>query len=148
MNLIEKLGLENCKAIVDGAPGTTTIFSLANGHYYRPNINPFYPPEKPVWTRIWIDADGHTNSETRFLNPYMPIEIKYLRTAIAKFECDHDWEDITCNGDLERQLICTYCSMQKSVPFELNAKRWTDEDTDHCIDIRNHISPLTGVIER
>lgn len=92
MNLIEKLGLEKCKAIVEGAPETTTIFSLANNHYYRPNTNPFYLPEKPVWTRIWIDADGHTNSETRFLNPYMPIEIKDLRTAIA----DHERTD-TCS---------------------------------------------------
>ena len=107
MNLIEKLGLEKCQAIVDGAPETTTIFSLANNQYYRPNTNPFYPPEKPVWTRIWINADGLVCNETRFLEPYMSIELADLRTAIT-----------------------------------------TNNNTDHCTDIRNHISPLTGVIER
>lgn len=119
MNLIEKLGLENAKAL-DGmlqkhAVPESWKIAVING----------------MWQRSLV---GFTHGD--------------LRIAIAKFECDHDWEDITCNGDLERQLICTYCSMKKSVPFEVNAKQWSDEDTDHCTDIRNHISPLTGVIER
>lgn len=107
MNLIEKLGLEKCKAIVDGAPKWAVSVNLHNGMYY--------------------DLREVSRGDLWLMD---------LRTAIAKFECDHDWEDITCNGDLERQLICTYCSMKKSVPFELNAKQWTDEDTDHCTDIR------------
>ena len=126
MNLIEKLGLEKCKAIVDGAQDSDGLYDLVQNKYIS-----------------WEDSSiGMVFMVDRF------IEISDLRTAIANHECDHDWENITCNGDLERQLICTYCSIKKSVPFELNAKQWADEDTDHCTDIRNHIGPLTGVIER
>lgn len=138
MNLIEKLGLEKCKAIVEGAPTGATDFVLWTGkiRYLNSEINEIYSES----SREWFSANIMVLS--------LMTRLADLRTAIAKFECDHDWEDITCNGDLERQLICTYCSMKKSVPFELNAKQWTDEDTGHCTDIRNHISPLTGVIER
>ena len=138
MNLIEKLGIETCREIVDGAPVGATDYSTEDcviAYYQKTNNVIFWDSEYGMWDEVY------------FMMPELK-SLSDLRTAIAKFECDHDWEDITCNGDLERQLICTYCSMQKSVPFELNAKRWTDEDTDHCTDIRNHISPLTGVIER
>jgi len=67
---------------------------------------------------------------------------------VKQINCDHDWEDISKMDDLERQLICTYCSMKKSEPFELNKHRWSQEDEDSCVDIKNHISPNTKVIER
>ena len=79
MNLIEKLGLGKCKAIVDGAPKWADIFCISSNDYFR--------------------ADGGEIKCCIFLNK--------LRTAIANHE-----------------------------------------RTDHCTDIRNHISPLTGVIER
>ncbi|ENX29649.1 hypothetical protein F891_00666 [Acinetobacter sp. CIP 101966] len=62
-------------------------------------------------------------------------------------ECDHDWENISTVESVERQLICTYCSERKTEPFYVNVKRWSDEETDHCSDIRNHVSPNTKVIE-
>lgn len=37
---------------------------------------------------------------------------------------------------------------KKSEPFDVNVKQWSDEETDHCTDIKNHISPNTKVIER
>lgn len=49
-------------------------------------------------------------------------------TAIAEYECDHDWEDISSMGDVERQLICTCCSMKKSEPFGLNAQQFDGSD--------------------
>ena len=70
------------------------------------------------------------------------------KLTIEQINCDHDWEDISKMDDLERQLICTYCSMKKSEPFELNKHRWSQEDEDSCVDIKNHISPNTKVIER
>ena len=79
MNLIEKLGLEKCKAIVDGAP------DWANG--YCSDLN--------VYT---ASISGNKLDITC---------LAAIRTAIA----DH-------------------------------------EHTDHCTDIRNHISPNTKVIER
>ena len=120
MNLIEKLGLEKCKQVIGGAP------DWANG--FCSDLN------------VYTASISGNNLDITCLAT--------IRTAIADHECDHDWEDISCNGDLERQLICTYCSMKKSVPFGLNAKRWSEEDTDHCTDIRNHISPLMEVSER
>lgn len=78
MNLIEKLGLEKCKAIVDGAP---------------------------EWAKSYcIEAADYWNEESKYR---CCVNVSDLRTAIA----DH-------------------------------------ERTDHCTDIRNHISPLTEVSER
>ena len=62
-------------------------------------------------------------------------------------DCDHDWENISTVESVERQLICTYCPEQKTEPFDVNVKQWSDEETDHCSDIRNHVSPNTKVIE-
>ena len=78
MNLIEKLGLEKCKQIVDGAP------AIAN----------FYIPSKAGYTRMGsVLLDG-------------AISLNDLRTAIA------------------------------------------NHNTDHCTDIKNHISPNTKVIDK
>ena len=83
MNLIEKLGLEKCKAIVDGAPEWSVNFCFSSE----------------------IDGAPYTD-ETEGSCDFC-IYLDQLRTAIA----DH-------------------------------------ERTDHCSDIRNHISPNTKVIER
>lgn len=122
MNLIEKLGLEKCKQIVENH---ATCYMPRIFKYWSESLNDYVLAEK-----------------------YATASVEAIRTAIANHECDHDWEDISCNGDLERQLICTYCSMKKSEPFALNVKRWSEEDTDHCTDIRNHVSPNTKVSER
>ena len=58
MNLIEKLGLEKCKAIVDGAPMWASGYSLQSKDYFSGNI--------------WVES-------TEFY-------IEYLRTAIADHE--------------------------------------------------------------
>ena len=79
MNLIEKLGLEKCQAIVDGAP------EWAQGFCFELSV--YAASSKGVKLDITCLDD--------------------LRTALA----DHD-------------------------------------RIDTCTDIRNHISPLTGVIER
>ena len=79
MNLIENLGLEKCKAIVDGAPMWASGYSIQSRDYFIGSI--------------WVE-------ETEFY-------VDDLRTAIA----DH-------------------------------------ERTDHCTDIRNHISNNTKVTER
>ena len=68
-----------------------------------------------------------------------------LRTAIANHEkCQHEWNETTSNGDVYRFFVCKHCdSTQNYVPF----KDDNPSHFDHCTDIRNHISPLTGVIE-
>ena len=117
MDLIKELGLEKCKAIVDGAPAIANFYLPGNGY-----------------TRMGsILLDG-------------AISLKDLRTAIANHEkCQHDWNETTSNGDAYRFFVCKHCdSTQNYVPF----KDDNPSHFDHCTDIRNHISPLTGVIER
>ena len=71
---------------------------------------------------------------------------KDLQDAIADHEkCQHEWNETTSNGDVYRFFVCKHCdSTQNYVPF----KDDNPSHFDHCTDIRNHISPLTGVIER
>ena len=73
------------------------------------------------------------------------VLITDLRTAIANHEkCQHEWNETTSNGDVYRFFVCKHCdSTQNYVPF----KDDNPSHFDHCTDIRNHISPLTGVIE-
>lgn len=96
MNLIEKLGLEKCKQIVDGAPEGLTHFKLLLGVsiYYQLSSN-----DDADLAGLWID-DGDDSywglssyqnwelllEENRF------ISIADLRTALA----DHDRID-TCS---------------------------------------------------
>jgi hypothetical protein len=99
MNLIEKLGLEKCKAL-DGMLTKHAVpedwkISIINGMWHR-------------------GSTGFTHKD--------------LRTAITDYECDHDWEDISSMGDTERRLICTYCSMKKSEPFGLGAHQFDGRD--------------------
>lgn len=98
MNLIEKLGLEKCRAIVDGAPEDATDYeALFNNINYMQQHNGKWYWFSDVAKEWYLDCMD--NSE-RF-------SLADLRSAIA----DH-------------------------------------ERTDHCTDIRNHISPNTKVSER
>ena len=122
MNLIEELGLEKARAIVDAVPNGGTHFKLSFG------LSIFYllsSGDGADLAGLWID-DGDDSywglSSYKNFELFMPenrfISIEDLRTAIA----------------------------EHGTP--------TNKGTDnlshfnHCTDIRNHISPLTGVIER
>ncbi len=132
MNLIEKLGLEKARVIVDAVPNGGTHFKLSFG------LSIFYllsSGDGADLAGLWID-DGDDSywglSSYKNFELFMPenrfISIEDLRTAIADYECDHDWEDISSMGDVERQLICTYCSMKKFEPFGLNAQQFDGSD--------------------
>ena len=125
MNLIEELGIEKCQAIVSG---------VSDAHFFGCTID----------TAIyWLNQSNEYHS-TPMLFPNMSNQTAYvlddLRTAIAEHEkCQHKWNETTSNGDAYRFFVCKHCdSTQNYVPFE----------ADHCTDIRNHLSPLTQVIER
>ena len=132
MNLIEELGFEKARAIVDAVPNGGTHFKLSFG------LSIFYllsSGDGADLAGLWID-DGDDSywglSSYKNFELFMPenrfISIEDLRTAIADYECDHDWEDISSMGDAERRLICTYCSMKKSEPFGLNAQQFDGSD--------------------
>ena len=119
MNLIEKLGLEKCKAIIDGAPETATDVILDGSQvFYGSGL---------------IALRG---AEQFF-------KLHSIRTAIADHEkCQHEWNETTSNGDAYRFFVCKHCdSTRNFIPLN-------EDITDYCSDIKNHLSPLTKVIER
>ena len=118
MDLIKELGLEKCKAIVDGAPYWAHGFCFDLNVYTASNIG-----DKVNITCLSI-----------------------IRNAIADHEkCQHDWNETTSNGDAYRFFVCKHCdSTQNYVPF----KDDNPSHFDHCSDIGYHISPLTRVIEK
>ena len=73
MNLIEKLGLGKCKAIVDGAPTGATDFVLWTGkiRYLNSEINEIYSES----SREWFSANIMVLS--------LMTRLADLRTAIA-----------------------------------------------------------------
>ena len=101
MNLIEELGIEKARAIVDGALEGRDTYCLDAKDYFK---------QLPIMKRcsVCVDLDD-------------------LRTAIAN-------HDLTVSN-----------SSQNDKQIDLSIKK---DIEDHCTDIRNHISPLTGVIER
>ena len=101
MNLIEKLGIEKARAIVDGALEGRDTYCLDAKDYFK---------QLPIMKRCSVCVD-----------------LDELRTAIA-------------NHDLTVSNLS-----QNDKQIDLSIKK---DIEDHCTDIRNHISPLTGVIER
>ena len=101
MNLIEELGIEKARAIVDGVLEGRDTYCLDVKDYFK---------QLPIRERcsVCVDLDD-------------------LRTAIAN-------HDLTVSN-----------SSQNDKQIDLSIKK---DIEDHCTDIRNHISPLTGVIER
>ncbi|MEG1092446.1 MAG: hypothetical protein RSE38_14005 [Acinetobacter sp.] len=131
MNLIEELGLEKARAIVDAVPNGGTHFKISFG------LSIFYllsSGDGADLAGLWID-DGDDSywglSSYKNFELFMPenrfISIEDLRTAIAN-------HDLTVSN-----------SSQNDKQIDLSIKK---DIEDHCTDIRNHISPLTGVIER
>ena len=118
MNLIEKLGLEKCKAIIDGAP---------------------------EWAKYWITRDQYHCHIMSFPNMtgHSSYLLSDLRAAIADHEkCQHEWNETTSNGDVYRFFVCKHCdSTRNFIPLN-------EDITDYVSDIRNHIAPTTVVIER
>ena len=84
MNLIENLGLEKCKAIVDGAPTGATDFVLWTGkiRYLNSEINEIYSES----SREWFSANIMVLS--------LMTRLADLRTAIADHERTDNCTDI------------------------------------------------------
>ena len=130
MNLIEELGIEKARAIVDGAPRGAEKWRDMDS-VCHPNEILYYAKGPHFWVvwdvekNCWVVSIIHDGDE--YILDQLQ-DLSGLRTAIANYECDHDWEDISSMGGAERQLICTYCSMKKSKPFGLNAQQFDGSD--------------------
>lgn len=150
MNLIEKLGLEKCKQIVEGAPEGAQLFKT---HFnlvgYAKLQTHFVYMATTTFKNGFSDKAVWKIMGCRSVLKFKPRRFKRLdnlRTAIANHEkCQHEWNETTSNGDAYRFFVCKHCdSTQNYVPF----KDDNPSHFDHCSDIKNHISPLTRVIER
>lgn len=141
MNLIEKLGLEKCKQIVDGAPeGAMQINQTPN---YFKNI-------KHPYCEMW--------------NPY---DQKWFETEVFSFDVFSNIADLKAQidqhyyGQSEEKELEQYALLSQekieggamlvgdfSKVRERIQSVFEDDRTDYVSDIRNHISPTTKVIER
>ena len=82
MNLIEKLGIEKCKAIVDGAPSNAE--SYQDGYYFRET------PEFMFHNGIHEQWNLTDNNGLYFrVMGFHPVLINDLRTAIANHGTDN-----------------------------------------------------------
>ena len=138
MNLIEKLGLEKCKQIVDGAPEHSyAVVPCADGEMY------FAQREDGKWFRYsdgyqkWLEYWGKCDPMD------VAIKLDSFRAAIADYnKCQHEWNETTSNGDKYRFFVCKHCDSTR------NFISLDGDITDYVSDIRNHIAPTTVVIER
>ena len=178
MNLIEELGIETCREIVDGAPEDGTHFKLSFG------LSIFYllsSDDGASPAGLWIDdgdeshwsVSSYKNFEL-FVAENRFISLKDLRTEIADY--DNHWygrseaEEIKAYAELSQEkiqggavLVGNFTVIQQQLQSEINNCSEKDSSeisitdhctdnlshlTDHCTDIRNHLSPNTKVIER
>lgn len=127
MNLIEKLGLglEDCKQIMSEAPEGSGIYILADERdcTYFSKTSENFDDGAAIWeVNGWIGVDdGYPHNGRLDHQPYILIDD--LRAAIQQ----------------QLQTELNDCSKKDS---SLNSI------TDHCTDIRNHISPNMKVIDR
>ena len=117
MNLIEELGLEKCKQIIEGAP------AIAN----------FYIPSKAGYTRMGsVLLDG-------------AISLNDLRTAIDHhYYGQSEQKELEQYAVLSQEKIEGGAML---VGDNSKVVQMVRDITDNCTDIKNHISPNTKVIE-
>ena len=131
-NLIEKVGgIERAREIVEGAPELSTdyVFWTSKTRYINRLTKEVYLDS----THEWFSANIMVLNLMHCLDD--------LRTAIAEHDedhCNHEWNDITSNGDKYRSLVCKHCD---------STKNYLPLDEDHVTDIRNHLSPSTVVVD-
>ena len=141
MNLIEKLGLGMAEAIASCLLTTAT-----NPEYFCLDPKQYFNVVDGV-VYFYNDAEQQFFVFIQLAEcDFVYVSIADLRTAIANHEkCQHEWNETTSNGDAYRFFVCKHCdSTQNYVPF----KDDNPSHFDHCSDIKNHISPLTRVIDK
>lgn len=162
MNLIEKLGLEKCKAIVDGAPRGAEKWRDMDS-VCSPNEILYYAKSPLFWVvwevekRCWVVSIIHDDSE------YILEQLQSLEEL--KSQIDQYYYGQSEEKELEQYALLSqekieggalfvgdFTATQEQLQTELNncSKKdsYKNNITDYCTGIRNHISPNTKVSER
>ena len=146
MNLIEKLGLEKCKAIVDGAP---------EGAEYWRDMDSVCSPNEILHYRWFAGALIVHDAEKGWIksiyhdgNEYILDQLELL--SDLKSEIDHHYYGQSEEKELEQYALLSQEKIEGgAMLIGDNSKvvQMVRDITDHCSDIKNHISPNTKVIE-
>ena len=141
MNLIEKLGLEKCKQIVEGAPeNSQVVIPCSDGDIY------FAQREDSKWFRY---SDGY-QKWIEYFGKCDPMDLA-IKLADLRTEIDHHYYGQSEEKELEQYAILSQEKIEGGAVLVgdnsaiVQAMR---NITDDCSDIRNHISPNTEVSER
>lgn len=147
MNLIEKLGLEKCKQIVDGAP---------EGAEYWRDMDSVCSPNEILHYRWFAGALIVHDAEKGWIksiyhdgNEYILDQLELL--SDLKSEIDHHYYGQSEEKELEQYALLSQEKIEGgAMLIGDNSKvvQMVRDITDHCTDTRNHISPNTKVIER
>lgn len=130
MNLIEQLGLEVCRKIVDGAPNWAGAYNTKSKYYATDAW--FYHEILLSDFKAQIDQYYYGQSEEKELEQYALLSQEKIEggaSLVGNFTAAHEQLQNELNICSERDL------------FKIS-------NTDHCSDIANHISPNTKVFER
>lgn len=109
-------GIEKARGIVRGAPETATdyVFWAGKTRYINRLTKEVYLDR----TQEWFSANIMVLNLMHCLDN--------LRTAIAEHDedhCEHEWNDLTSNGDKYRFLVCKHCdSTQNYLPLDDSRK--------------------------
>ena len=147
MNLIEKLGLEKCKQIVDEAPDKTASHYVADTDtYFSEEFRTYFSHS----LEDWETSDFHCAGD---------LEQNYgsvFSLADLKAQIDHHYygrseaEELAAYAELSQEkieggamLVGDFSKVRERIQSVFE-----DDGADYVTDIKNHISPTTVVIER
>ena len=151
MNLIEELGIETARAIVDGAPRGAEKWRDMDS-VCHPNEILYYAKGPHFWVvwdvekSCWVVSIIHDDSE--YILDQLQ-DLRDLRTAIA--EHDQHWYGQSEEKELEQYAVLSQEKIEGGAMFvgdNSKVVQMVRDITDNCSDIKNHLSPNTKVIER
>ena len=141
MNLIEKLGLEKCKQIVDGAPeNSQVVIHCSDGDIY------FAQREDSKWFRY---SDGY-QKWLEYFGKCDPMDLA-IKLADLRTEIDHHYYGQSEQKELEQYAVLSQEKIEGGamlVGDNSKVVQMVRDITDNCSDIANHISPRTTVINK
>ena len=152
MNLIEELGIEKARAIVDGAPEWATTYCTAYAaygatfHWYGACKNCY---ELPALRTAIADHDRYWygQSEEKELEQYAILSQEKIEGgAMLVGDFKNNLTSSEYKNYFQAERMRTVVNAGTAVTNHIATAN--KDITDHCTDIRNHISPNTKVSER